>query len=281
MADFGQPVAQNVDVSPTKGLQTLSGLLSIRQQQQALQGQAAEVQQQQQTARQRASIANIDWSKYDDGTGMVSTDKMISDPSLRQSAGDSFLDVMKAGAQIRGTQLENKKSLVGLGNDLLGQFGQIVGSLRTDPDVLNDTPEGRQKFTAAMQQFGELGGPQAQQVAQTFGSAAEHAPPGKLGRAVSAIQLMGQSASQQIASQNPQYANTGATQQQVNPLAAGGESAPRGDLTNTIAPGIKPITDSFGRVFNFNEQTGNYEPAKGGSAGAGGPSGMGGCSWTL
>lgn len=258
--DFGAPVAAGIN--PNQGIQTLSGLLNIKQQQQALQGQAAEVQQQQQSARQRAAIANIDWSKYDDGTGIVSTDKMIGDPSLRQAAGDQFLDIMKAGASIRGTQLENKKSLVGLNNDLRDQFGSMVGALRTDPDVIKDTPEGREKVKTAMDQFAQAGGPDAQRVAQIYGQVADHAPPGKLIRGVTAIQLQAQDASRQAAAQSPQFQNVGATQQQINPLAAGGENAPQGNLTNTIAPGRQPFTDQFGRVYTFNPQTNNYEPAQ-------------------
>ena len=59
MPDFGSPVAQNTNVQPGQMVQTLSGLLGLKQQQLALQGQAAEVQQQQQTAGQRAGIASF------------------------------------------------------------------------------------------------------------------------------------------------------------------------------------------------------------------------------
>jgi hypothetical protein len=52
VADWGTPVAQNVDVSPNKGIQTLSGILGLRQQQQALQIGAGQVQQ---TQRQMAA----------------------------------------------------------------------------------------------------------------------------------------------------------------------------------------------------------------------------------
>ena len=37
MADFGAPVAQNVNVNPQQGIQTLSGILGLKQQQLALQ----------------------------------------------------------------------------------------------------------------------------------------------------------------------------------------------------------------------------------------------------
>src|SRR5215470_5862649 len=53
MADFGSPVATSVNVNPGQAVQTLSGLMSIKQQQQALQTGAF----QQQTAQADAAQA--------------------------------------------------------------------------------------------------------------------------------------------------------------------------------------------------------------------------------
>src|SRR5579872_299427 len=168
MADFGSPVAQNVNVTPNQGIQTLSGLLGLKQQQQALAGQAATVQQEQQTAKQRAGIAGIDWSKYDDGTGTISTDKLLEDKDLQQRAGDQFPQILQAASSARLTQLQNKRELANLNDTLRGQFGAVVGALRTDPDVIKDTPAGRAKVDAAISQFGEQGGPDAQRVASIY-----------------------------------------------------------------------------------------------------------------
>lgn len=64
MPDFGSPIAQNVDVSPTKGLQTLSDLMNlkskqigIQQQQQTLQtGQAIQQQAQAEAQKQQQAM---------------------------------------------------------------------------------------------------------------------------------------------------------------------------------------------------------------------------------
>src|SRR5450755_4346302 len=73
MADFGAPVAQNVYVSPQKGLQTLSSLISLKQQQQQLQtGQyvqasaQAEAQKNQQLMGERQRIQQMMQSGQDD-----------------------------------------------------------------------------------------------------------------------------------------------------------------------------------------------------------------------
>ena len=244
MPDFGNPVADQITApNPNQSIQTLSGVMALKNQQQNLQiGQqqlqsgAADVQMKQQSAAQRQGIANIDWSKYADDTGMVSTDKMLGDPSLRAASGDQFLDVMKTAAGIRTQQLQNKQSLVNLNDGLRNQFGSIVSALRTDPDVVNDTPAGRQKVTDAVNAFGAAGGPDAQRVAEIYGPQVEHVPQGQLARGLSTVQLQAMDASRQAAAQTPQYVNTGATLTNTNPQAAGGNLAGSPAIQNTLSP---------------------------------------------
>jgi hypothetical protein len=258
MPDFGTPVANQVQTPDfTKTLSGLMGLqqqkqalqsggLGIQQQQQNLQRGAAETQMTQQSAQQRATIANVDWGKYRDDTGVLSTDKMLGDHDLQKASGDQFMDVLKQGAAIRGQQIQNKQTLVGLNNGLRDQFGSIVGALRTDPDVINDTPQGRQKVHDAITQFGQAGGPDAARVASIYAPIAEHAPPGKLAGGIGAIQLQAMDASRQAAAQAPTLAmvpTQGGTQPyNSNPLAAGG-MGPQG------APMVPPnqmATDTSG-----------------------------------
>ena len=268
MPDFGAPVATQVNTDPLQGLKTISNLMGLQQQKQAIESQGFTIQQQQQNlqkgaaatqveqqvAAQRKAIAGVDWSKYDDGTGTVSTDKMLSDPALRQAAGDQFLDVIKAGAAVRGQQITNKQAIVGLNDKLRGQFGDMVGALRTDPDVIADNPAGRQKVQDAMASFGEVGGPDAQKVAGIYGQVAIHAPPGQLARGVNAIQLQAMDASRQAAAQAPQFTPTGATLKQTNPQAAGGDLGVSGDLTTSVPPGMSVFQDQAGNSWAFNPQ---------------------------
>ena len=261
MPDFGAPVAQNVQVP--NFVQTLSGLMGLKQQQQALQSGALGIQQQQQnlqrggaetqmtqqSAQQRAALAKVDWGKYTDETGTVSTDKMLSDPALHQAAGDQLLDVVKTGAAIRFQQLQNKTALVNLNDGLRNQFGAVVGSLRTDPDVIADNQIGRQKVSQAITQFGQAGGPDAARIASIFSPVAEHAPPGKLANGLSSIQLQAMDASRQAAAQAPTYTDTGAQLTQINPQAAGGNLGVAPNLNKSLGPQAIMGADAIPRVF--------------------------------
>ena len=262
--DFGSPVAgANTAVNP---LQTLSSVLGIKQQQQALEGQAAQVQQEQQTARQRSGIANVmanfDPTQHVGPDGTLDLDNVLTDPKLRQAAGDQFPAVMDQFIKIKQSQLAAKQQLANLNDSTRTQFQGIVGGLRTDPDVIADNQQGRDKVNEAIGQFA-ASGPDAARIAGIYGPILQNTPPGKLSQVVSNAQLQAMDASAQSARQAPNYADTGPRLAQVNPQAAGG--APTGDLTKAPAPGRQPFTDSFGQVFTFNPQTGSYVPANKGS----------------
>lgn len=288
MPDFGSPIAQNVK-SPLETLSSImgikqqqqalqSGALGIQQQQQNLQGGAADVQMKQQSASQRQGIAGVDWGKYADDTGAISTDKMLGDKSLQQASGDQFLDVVKAGAGIRQQQLQNKTSLVGLNDNLRNQFGTMIGSLRTDPDVIADNPAGRQKVKSAMDQFAQAGGPDAARVAQIYGPVAEHAPQGKLVGGISNIQLAAMDAARQAGAQAPGFTDTGAGLQQTNPQGAGGNlgsppAQPALGGAPGLAKGLPPTTPVMrnGKPGYAGDSTVQAGPAIGEVAGTEGP----------
>lgn len=255
MADFGAPVAQNVNVNPQQGIQTLSGILGlqsqrlgIQQQQQALQGQAAQVQQEQQTARQRAGIAsfmqNFDPTQHIGADGTIDLDGVFGDPKLRAAAGDQFPQLMQQMLQVKQTQLQAKQQLVNLNDSARTQFMGIIGGLRTDPDVVNDTPAGRQKVQQAIGQF-EASGPDAARVGQIYEQAFNHAPQGKLAQVVSNAQLQAMDASAQSGRQAPTYVGAGNRLEQTNPQAAGG--APQGNIGVGAPPGwqFDPVTKSW------------------------------------
>lgn len=272
MPDFGAPVAQNVQTpnftATLAGLQGLKqGQIGIQQAQQNLAHGAAETQMTQQSAQQRQGIANIDWSKYDDGTGAVSTDKMLGDEELRKASGDQFLDVLKAGAAARQQQLQNKQTLVGLNNGLRDQFGSIVGALRTDPDVIADNQVGRQKVTDAITQFGAAGGPDAQRVSAIYGPLVEHVPQGKLASSIGTVQLVAMDASRQAQAQAPTVAmvptQAGTQPFNTNPLAAGG-IGPQGV---PMIPPNQTIPTTGGGAAIGNTTTGQVGPFAGGQPG--------------
>jgi hypothetical protein len=286
MADFGAPVAQNVNVNAGGGLDMLSKLLNAKQAQQNLQtgaiqqqGLQAEVQQQQQTAKQRSAQASFfqDWDPTqhvgDDGT--LDLNSAFADPKLRKAAGDQFPDIAQKLIQVKQGQLTAKGQLAQLNGAVLDQFGKVVGGLREDPDVRADNAAGRGKVGTAMAEFGSMGGPDAQRIASIYGGGLMHAPPGKLWNGVNALQLQAMDAATQAGKQVQGYVSNGAELLPNNPQAAGGTQAP--PIPLRIPPGAVYQTDANGRVFQVNPQNpgaptliggGGAPPAPGGRSAA-------------
>lgn len=275
MSDYPAPVAQNVN-PVGQGVQTLSGLLSIQQQrlgiqqqQQGLQGQAAEVQQQQQTAYQRSGIANymanLDMTKHIAPDGTLDLDGILTDPKLRQASGDQFPDVAQHLIQVKQAQLASKQQLANLNGTLRDQFSSTVGSLRTDPDVVQDNAQGRAKVQQAMGNFAETGGPDAARIANTYAQVANHVAPGKLSQALSTFQMQAMDASTQASHQAPSLVDTGPTLQNTNPQAAGGPINGQPPITKGLAPGAVPVQDAFGRTSLVNPQNASSRPITGSS----------------
>lgn len=281
MADFGSPVASGVNVDPLSKLSEIAGL---RLKQQALQtGQyqqqsaQANAQQEQQTASQRAGIAgfmsNLDVTKHVGSDGTLDLDEILTDPKLRQAAGDNFPAVMDQLLKVKSAQIGAKKQLADLNGTLRDQFSSTVGSLRTDPDVVKDNPAGRQKVQQALGDFAESGGPDAARIAGIYGPVAMHVGQGKLSQALSTFQLQAMDAATQAGRQAPVLTNTGGQQVNINPQAAGGNLGGTPPLTNTLPPSADIVTDAYGRQFRFNRQTNQVEPVGTGSAPAGGAPG--------
>jgi hypothetical protein len=274
MPDFGSPVAQNVDTSPARGMQTISSLLGLKQQQQAIAGQAAEVQQQQQTASQRAGIAafmqHFDPGQHVGPDGTLDLDAVLTDPKLRVAAGDQFPQLMQQMVGVKQAQLQAKQQLVNLNDSTRTQFQGLLGGLRTDPDVLADNPAGRAKVNETMGRFAATG-PDAARIAQIYGPVIENTPPGKLPNVISNAQLQAMDASTQAGRQAPTYLGTGGNFQNVNPQAAGGNVGGSPPIAATVPPGRQPFTDTYGQVFTFDPQRNAYIPAGPSSAKPSGP----------
>jgi hypothetical protein len=88
MADFGAPVAQNVNVNPNQGMQTLSGIMTLKQQQLGLQKGAADVQSaqaqaqgNQQQMQERQAFTQMLKSGVDDQGNSIRTPDGDIDPT--------------------------------------------------------------------------------------------------------------------------------------------------------------------------------------------------------
>lgn len=145
MADFGSPVAQNVNVNP---VQTLSGLLSIKQQQQNLQTGAYE-QQATAAKSQQATQENQELQALSQFTRSA-----VTDPSFRKE--DGSLDVEKfqrgaaAAAPVYGqayigqatsnanAMIDNRKALLGLSNEQRKTLGNYFGAVAANPNATRE-----------------------------------------------------------------------------------------------------------------------------------------------
>lgn len=212
----------------------LSELLNMQRAAIAVQADKTALAGSQQSQQQRAQLAKFDWAKLSGDDGTIDLNK-IMDSGLREAAGDQFPQVLSQAVQIRQQQLAAKQTLLSLTNDQRAAFGQMMGALRSDPDVAKDTPEGRQKVVQSFAQFAQMAGPDAESVMRAYAGPIQNAPPGKLGQVVQNIQLQGTSAAQQAQLQMPQFTSTGGSLAQTNPLAQQGQ-APQ-SIPLTIAPG--------------------------------------------
>jgi hypothetical protein len=136
MADFGAPVAQNVNVNPQQGIQTLSGLLGlkqqqigIQQQQQQLQTQTAEAQQAQQKNQELQQLAaftkaavNDPNYRLPDGSPDVtkfSADAMMAAPTYGQAYLGNTISNFKEG-------VASRQALQNLNNDQRTQLANAL-----------------------------------------------------------------------------------------------------------------------------------------------------------
>lgn len=212
----------------------LSELLNMQRQAIAVQADKTALAGAQQSQQQRAELAKFDWSKLSGDDGTIDLNKVMGS-GLREAAGDQFPQVMQQAIGMRQTQLAAKQSLLGLTNEQRGAFGQMVGALRSDPDVIGGTPEGQQKLQQMLGQYVTMYGPDAENVVKAYAAPLMKAPPGKLGQVLQNIQLQTTSADSQASRQAPQYTNTGSQLQQTNPYAQPAQ-APQ-NIPLTIAPG--------------------------------------------
>lgn len=257
MADFGTPIVNPAGSnSAGQALSLADAVLGYRQKQQALQLGQAEVQQQQQTASQRAGIANwfqnFDAQKFTGPDGTLDLNAVLTNPELRQAAGDQYPDVVGKMLALKQNQIVAQKSLLDLTADSRDQLFQQVGALRTDPDVVAGTQAGKDKAEQALNAFASTS-PAAARVAQLYGQFIDNMPPEKMAQGLSNMQLQATSVSQQAAQQAPAYTDVGGTLRQVNPQAAGGNLGVQPNLTKTIAPGIATTTIG-GNPYAFNVQ---------------------------
>lgn len=247
MADFGSPVANTGTYDPQGGLKSLAQVYGIKQEQAQLKNTQAQLpaieaqaQQEQQTAQQRAGVAKFfkthDPNKYVGPDGTYDMNAIAADGQLIKDAGDSAPAVLQALNTIKGQQIQNKQAMVKLNADVTNQFGAGLGSMRTDPRVVEGGPEGVKAVDGWMDNFSKTS-PDAAKIVDIYRPMIDKAPPGKLVQMVSNFQLQAQDAASQAGAQKPNLVNTGGQVQNVGaPQSAGGDLTANKPADITLAP---------------------------------------------
>jgi hypothetical protein len=100
MADFGAPVAANVNTDPTRGLQTISSLMGLQQQKQALEAQNLDIQQKQ---------LGLQSTGLDIQSKQATLPATQSESSLKvekNKQAKAFSDMLKSGVDDNGQSLK-------------------------------------------------------------------------------------------------------------------------------------------------------------------------------
>lgn len=227
----------------------LSQLLSVRAQQQALAGQAAEVAGAEQTQRQRAALAKFDFDQLTGDDGNISEDKI---PLIRDAAGDMYPELAQKLLETRGKQLDLQSTLYKVDSQKRDALSNMVGPLISMKDEELQGEKGLQAINDTLAQYGELYGKAALPIVAAYGPALQQAPPERRRQALRMIQMQAQSASEQLSAQQPSFLNTGPTAKQINPAVAGDAAS---DVGMGVAPAAVILTDGKGAKYSFDPST--------------------------
>lgn len=268
-----------LQVKKPDALGKLSDLLQIQSQMAGVKQARAAAQQEEQTAKQRAGLAEFDWQSLVGDDGTIDMNK-IPTSGLETKAGDQYPAVLQSLLSAKQQGLQAKQAIIGLNEAQRGAFGQMIGGLRSDEDVVKDTPHGRQRVMQEVARFGQMFGPEVAPIIKAYAPILEKAPPGKLDQIIQNIQMQAMSAADQVAKQTPQYqqVNTGSSleRQQTNPLAPGGVDIPQSRALG-LAPGEQEVetTDQLGNKYILTrDKAGNIVSTR--PLGGGGGTGTGG-----
>lgn len=240
-------------------VQTMSGLMGLKQQQLGLQGSAADVQMKQQDARQRAALANIDWDKHMSEDGTLDLNSFVRDKGIRQAAGDQYPQLVQSAALIKEHQLEVKSRLTNLTNDQLAAYAKLTGGLANDPDVVAGNEKGKQMVKGAFTQFAQMYGMDA---AKAIAPVAlplmnDQIPGDKLSKMLQHVQMQAVDTANQLEKTKPTISTmqgpNGLQMVNTNALAPQGIGPIGAPMPQGVAPGT---TNQSGQFVTGGPQTG-------------------------
>ncbi len=231
MPDFGSPVAQNVNVNPTQGIATISGMLGLKQQRLALEtGQFQKATAEAEAtgkgiAAQGATEAagfmkDFDFSKHIGPDGTLDMNAALSNPKF-QKAGPGKELIANALLGIKNNQIKNKQEMATLNANVVSAGSRMFGDLVSDPDVIAGNDKGLAKINSHADVFKEMFPDQGPAFIDKFLKVVNdgHVKPEDRAQALRALQLQGEDVSAQQAQQNP---------------VLGSQVGPNGELVGTV-----------------------------------------------
>lgn len=290
MADFGSPVAQNVNVNPNQGLQTISSLIGLRQQQQNLQtgqyqqqsAQAMAVQDQQK-AKETQGIAQLLQNPIGNGIlkqdGTPAPDAMSKIMAVAPTTGAIRADEIFRGAQSKVAFDTSLNSLTeeqrgSLAADMSAAAASGASASETRDLLANHAQQNPALIKGALIMSSMLpkdptmtGNPQTDQAARAQYAKQLTGIQTLLGRAA-----MGPANAGSLNTVNTSAVSTGAKTNLIQ-TTPGGAVNNAGSLTNTIPPGMSTFTDQAGNTWAVNPQNPGHAVLVGHGGSIGGASG--------
>lgn len=245
MPDFGAPVAANIQApNPAQSMQTLSGLMGIKRQQQALQVGESEVQNAQQQMQERQILQSTMQSGKDpDGNPIKGADGEI-DPVAMASFANKHMPLLGQGVQQQ--IIKTLSDRIGL-NDTVRGLGQqyrndISGIVRSSIGTQHSAADIGSALDAYAKQNPDAA-PAIARAKSLVNAYPSNVPQQQRDMALQKLAMEFQPAATTAAQQTPQMGTTtgpggGVQAFQTNPLSA----VPMGAVGPETAQGLNPTT---------------------------------------
>jgi hypothetical protein len=213
----------------------------------------AQAQMAEQDASQRKNIAAYDFNKHVSPDGTISVSSFANDPEAPVIFGDKYVDYLSHVAAAEQQSTAAKQTLMNLRTDQRKKLAEMVGGLRSDKDVAENSDVGKQKINNAFLQYQQVYGTKdTLPVLSAYGPMLQNS--NDLSNSLKLIQLGAFDVESQLEAQKPQYAGAGNRLTNVNPNVAPG-TAP--DIGVSIPPGFSVVVDPrTNNPYLVNDQTG-------------------------
>lgn len=281
MPDFGSPVAQGINVNPNQAVQTLSGLVGLQQQKQALetgaiqqQGIAADVQQKQQQNQELQALAQFTHNASKDPSFHKQDGSLDVEKFQREAAavapvyGQAYIGQATSNAN---AMLDNRKALLGLSNEQRKTIGSYFGAVAANPSAtpedfmdavekarsVSDDPGYQRAVDRTLMWFPQVHSLPTEQAATAI---RQHA------RGI-AMQTNAPNVDQSSPAVQMVQGQQGLVPTNVNPQAPGGVAPVGPTQSQGVAPGAQVVKDAYDNSYVYDPQKNTVTPIGAGKGG--------------